>query len=147
VTVLTFTLLVAGGAFVAGRLGSLTGLGGGVLVPLLVLVFQVDLHPVVGASLLAVLATSPGAASSVREGHSNVRLGMFLKVATTLGALAGAGLAGVLRPDVLAVAFGVVLAAYALLWDARTGKEQPGKPDFTLVEEDRAVSPDGNSWR
>jgi uncharacterized membrane protein YfcA len=137
VTVLTFTPLVTLGALAAGLLGSLTGLGGGVvLVPLLVLGFGVNLHYAVGASLLAVIATSSGAAASyVREGYSNVRLGMFLEVATTLGALAGAWLALLLADTangtkVLEVTFGVVLAASALLSHRPTeADEGGGAPD------------------
>src|SRR5947209_69427 len=110
-TVLEFTALVCVGAFVAGCLGALTGLGGGVVVvPLLVLGFGVDLRYAIGASLVSVIATSSGAAASyVREGYSNVRVGMFLEVATTLGALAGAYLAGLVPAGAVAVVFGVVL--------------------------------------
>jgi uncharacterized membrane protein YfcA len=91
-TILLFTLLVGVGSAIAGFLGALTGLGGGVvLVPLLTLVFGVDIHYAMGASLVSVIATSSGAASAfVREGYSNIRVGMFLEVATTLGALLGA---------------------------------------------------------
>jgi hypothetical protein len=116
-TVHELTALIAIGAFAAGLLGSLTGLGGGVvIVPLLVLGFHVDLRYAVGASLVSVIATSSGAAASyVREGFSNVRVGMFLEVATTLGALAGASLAAVLPAHVIAIVFGVVLLVSAAL--------------------------------
>ena len=92
---LEFSLLVATGSLVAGFLGSLTGLGGGVvLVPLLTLFFHVDIRYAVGASLVSVIATSSGAAAAyVKEGFSNIRIGMFLEIATTLGALVGAYLA------------------------------------------------------
>ncbi len=91
-TVLIFTLLVAIGSFLAGFLGALTGLGGGVvLVPLLALFFKVDIRYAMGASLVSVIATSSGAAAAyVREGYSNIRIGMFLEIATTLGAIVGA---------------------------------------------------------
>ena len=94
-TILAFTVLVFAGSLAAGLLGALTGLGGGVvLVPLLTLGFHVDLRYAIGASLISVIATSSGAAAAyVREGYSNVRIGMFLEVATTLGALLGAFLA------------------------------------------------------
>jgi uncharacterized protein len=116
-TTLSFTLLVATGSFLAGLVGSLTGLGGGVvLVPLLTLVFGVDFRYAVGASLVSVIATSSGAAAAyVREGYTNMRLGMFLEVATTVGAVAGAGLAGVISPSALAVVFGGVLLYSAYL--------------------------------
>src|SRR5204863_5110634 len=82
-TILTFTALVSIGAVLAGLLGSLTGLGGGVvLVPLLTLLFKVDIRYAVGASLVSVIATSSGAAAAyVKEGFSNIRIGMFLEIA------------------------------------------------------------------
>lgn len=116
---LEFTALVGMGALLAGFLGALTGLGGGVvIVPLLAVVFHVDIHYAIGAALVSVIATSSGAAAAyVREGYSNVRVGMFLEIATTLGALAGAGLVLYLRVSVISVTFGVVLlySAYASL--------------------------------
>src|SRR5271167_3325370 len=95
--VLEFTAVVAIVSFVAGLLGSITGLGGGVvLVPLLTIFFHVDIRYAIGASLVSVIATSSGAAAAyVREGFSNIRIGMFLEIATTLGALSGAFLATV----------------------------------------------------
>jgi uncharacterized protein len=114
---LEFTLVVALGSFVAGMLGSLTGLGGGVvIVPLLTLVFGVDIRYAIGASLVSVIATSSGAAAAyLREGYSNMRVGMFLEVATTVGAVSGAFLAGYLQTSIIAIVFGVVLlySAYA----------------------------------
>src|SRR4051812_4681889 len=91
-TILTFTLAIFGTSILAGLLGALTGLGGGVVVvPVLALLFHVDLRYAIGASLVSVIATSSGAAAAyVREGFSNIRIGMFLEIATTLGALAGA---------------------------------------------------------
>lgn len=90
--ILAFTAALAAGSIAAGFLGSLTGLGGGVIiVPLLVLLFGVDIHYAIGASLVSVIATSSGAAAAyVREGYSNVRAGILLEIATTLGALSGA---------------------------------------------------------
>ena len=89
---LEFTLLIAAGSFLAGLLGSLTGLGGGVIiVPLLTLLFGVDIRYAIGASLVSVIATSSGAAAAyLKEGFSNIRVGMFLEVATTIGAICGA---------------------------------------------------------
>src|SRR5579864_8081037 len=93
-TILEFSLLVWGSSLVAGLVGALTGLGGGVvLVPVLSLFFKVDIRYAIGASLVSVIATSSGAAAAyVREGFSNIRIGMFLEIATTLGALLGAHL-------------------------------------------------------
>ena len=116
-TTLTLTGLVAVGSFAAGLLGALTGLGGGmVIVPLLTLVFGVDIHYAIGASLVSVIATSSGAAAAyVKEGFTNVRVGMLLEVATTIGALIGAYLAGILTTTVIAVVFGLVLLYSAYL--------------------------------
>jgi uncharacterized protein len=112
-----FTLLIGLCSFAAGLLGSLTGLGGGVvIIPLLTLVFGVDIRYAVGASLVSVIATSSGAAAAyVKEGFSNIRIGLFLEMATTVGALAGAGLAAVLAPRVIAIVFGAVLLFSAYL--------------------------------
>lgn len=116
-SVLAFTALVFAGSLIAGLLGALTGLGGGVvLVPLLTLGFHVDLRYAIGASLISVIATSSGAAAAyVREGFSNVRIGMFLEVATTLGALLGAFLAAKVPLRALAILFGAVLIYSAWL--------------------------------
>ena len=86
-TVALLALLVAGGSFCAGMLGALTGLGGGIIVvPMLTLLFGVDLRYAIGASLVSIIATSSGAAAAyVREGFTNVRVGILLEVATTIG--------------------------------------------------------------
>ncbi len=122
-----FTLLVALGSGLAGLLGALTGLGGGVvIVPLLVLVFGVDIRYAVGASLVSVIATSSGAASAyVKEGFSNIRIGMFLEIATTLGAMAGAFLAARIAPGAIGVIFGLVLI-YSAVASSRPPAEEPG---------------------
>jgi uncharacterized protein len=106
-----FTSAVLLTSFFAGLLGSLTGLGGGVvIVPALVLLFHVDLRYAIGASLISVIATSSGAAVAyVKEGFSNVRIGMFLEVATTVGAVGGAYLAAVVSTRAIGIIFGVTL--------------------------------------
>ena len=110
-TILTFTLIMLLAAYAAGLLGSLTGLGGGVVViPVLTLCFGVDFHYAVGAALVASIATSSGSGSAyVKEGITNVRLGMFLEIATTLGAVAGAAVAIYLNNSIIAVIYGLVL--------------------------------------
>lgn len=114
--ILDLTLVIWLGSVAAGFLGSLTGLGGGVvIVPLLTLGMGVNIKYAVGASLVSVIATSSGAAAAyVREGLTNVRIGMFLEVATTVGAVSGAALAIVVKPEVVAVVFGIVLVLSAL---------------------------------
>jgi hypothetical protein len=117
VTTLVFLPLVLAGSIVAGLLGALTGLGGGVvIVPLLVVVFHVNVHYAIGASLISVIATSSGAAAAyVREGFPNIRIGMFLEIATTLGALFGAYLTTRLSTAIIAIVFGSVLIISAVL--------------------------------
>jgi len=105
------TLLIGLGSVLAGLIGALTGLGGGVvIVPLLTLAFGVDIRYAIGASLVSVIATSSSAAAAyIKEGYSNLRVGMFLEIATTLGALSGAFLALILSPRYIAIVFGLVL--------------------------------------
>jgi len=128
-TVLVFTLLVWLGSAIAGFLGALTGLGGGVvIVPLLTLVFGVDIRYAIGASLVSVIATSSGAAAAyVREGYTNIRIGMFLEIATTLGALVGAFLAARVSTGVIGIIFGLMLI-YSAYVSARP------QPEITLSE-------------
>jgi uncharacterized membrane protein YfcA len=122
-----FTVLVFTGSFAAGLLGAMTGLGGGVvLVPLLTIVFRVDIRYAIGASLISVIATSSGAAAAfVREGYSSIRIGMFLEIATTIGAIFGAFLASRVPTRALAIIFGVVLLYSAWLsWRQSRRKEE-----------------------
>lgn len=134
-TVLTLTALVGIGSVAAGLLGALTGLGGGVVVvPLLTIAFGVDIRYAAGAALVSVIATSSGAAAAyVREGYSNVRIGMFLEVATTVGALVGAHLASVLPTTTIAIVFGVVLLTSAWLTNRPRPAETPGAPPDPLA--------------
>lgn len=130
--VLELSVLIFTGAVAAGLLGSLTGLGGGIIiVPLLTLVFKVDIRYAIGASLVSVIATSSGAAAAyVKEGFTNVRVGMLLEVATTVGALTGAFVAGLVAPRVIAIIFGLVLLQSA--WQTtreRVEHDIGGPPD------------------
>ena len=112
-----FSLLVWVSSVLAGFLGSLTGLGGGIIItPVLTLALGVDIRYAIGASLVSVIATSSGAAAAyVREGFSNIRIGMFLEIATTLGALGGALLATKMPTSAISIIFGLALlySAYA----------------------------------
>ncbi len=133
--ILELTGLLFAGAISAGLLGSLTGLGGGVvLVPLLTLVFGVDLRYAIGASLISVIATSSGAAVAyLREGYTNLRVGLFLLIATTLGALAGAVLTTLLRPELIAVIFGLVLLYSAYQSLRRKDPQLEARPSHPLA--------------
>ena len=115
-TALALAIFVAVGSFCGGLLGALTGLGGGIIVvPMLTLIFHVDLRYAIGASLISVIATSSGAAAAyVREGFTNVRVGILLEVATTIGALIGAALAGITPTAVLYILFGLLLLSSAI---------------------------------
>jgi len=110
-TVLTFTLIMFLGAYCAGFIGSLSGLGGGVvIIPLLTVVLKVDIHYAIGTALVAVIATSSGSAAAyVKEGITNMRLGMFLEIATTAGAIVGALLSAVAPTSFIAILFGCTL--------------------------------------
>lgn len=116
-SILVFSLLVWLGSFSAGLIGSLTGLGGGVIiVPLLTSVFGVDIRYAVGASLVSVIATSLGSASTyIKQGFANLRLGMFLEVATTIGAIIGSLLAVFVSVKFLTIILAVVLIYSAYL--------------------------------
>jgi uncharacterized membrane protein YfcA len=110
-SVLLFTVIVLAGAFLAGLVGSLTGLGGGVvIIPLLTLVLGVDIHYAIGASIVSVIATSSGSAAAyVKEGITNIRIGMFLEIATTVSAIFGAVITIFINPSYIAVVFGLIL--------------------------------------
>lgn len=115
------------GALSAGLLGALTGLGGGVvIIPLLTLGFDVPMHYAIGASLVSVIGTSSGAASAyVKEGFTNMRIGMFLEIATTAGAIGGALISGLLDGNTIALIFGGLLV-FIVLFNLQ------GKPDHQL---------------
>jgi hypothetical protein len=134
---LSSTLGVFGTSILAGFLGALTGLGGGVvIVPVLCVLFKIDIHYAIGASLVSVIATSSGAASAfVREGYSNIRIGMFLEVATALGALLGAHLTAKVSGNWIGGIFGVALlySAWASMRKAPT-QEKISRPDPLAME-------------
>ena len=120
-TVLAFTLILLVSAYLVGLLGSLTGLGGGVVViPVLTLGFGVDFHYAIGAALVASIATSSGSGSAyVKEGITNIRLGMFLEIATTIGAVVGAIIAVWLNNSTIAIIYGCVLILTAAMQQRR----------------------------
>lgn len=124
-----FSLLLLLGAVFAGLIGSLTGLGGGVVViPLLTLGFGVDMRYAIGAALVTSIATSSGAAAAyIKEGITNVRIGMFLEIATTTGAVVGAVIAMYLEKKWIAIIFGVVLIFSAV----RSIRKKEAGIDFT----------------
>jgi uncharacterized membrane protein YfcA len=133
--VLELTALLGLISAAAGFLGALTGLGGGVvLTPAMVLLLGIDLHYAFGAALVSVIATSSGAAAAyVREGYSNIRIGMFLEIATTVGAVCGAFAAARISGSALGVVFGFVLLYSAFLASRAHGATQPDQPEDRLA--------------
>jgi uncharacterized membrane protein YfcA len=117
---------------VAGILGALLGLGGGIfLVPALTLLFHVPIHAAVGTSLMGVIATSAGVAAITPRGRSaDVSLALRLEVATAAGAIGGGLLAGVVNAQALSILFALVVFATAgyLLYKARN-RAQQGAPE------------------
>jgi uncharacterized membrane protein YfcA len=120
------------GSLLAGFIGSLSGLGGGmIIIPLLTIVLGVDIHYAIGASLIAVIATSTGASSAyVKEGFTKIRAGIFLETATTTGALVGVAIGVYLSASLLSLIFGLVLFYSALnAYSANGGDRHALPPD------------------
>jgi len=111
----------------AGFLGSLLGLGGGIIIiPTLTLLLGIDIKYAIGASIVSVIATSSGSAIAyLRDKITNVRVGMFLEIATTTGALTGAFIAGLVNTKYLFLIFGVLLLYSALNMFKRRKEELP----------------------
>jgi len=132
-TPLAFVLVVFALSVFAGFLGSLLGLGGGIIVvPALTLLLGVDIRLAIGASIISVIATSSGAAAAyVRERLANLRVAMFLEIGTTLGAISGAYLAGIIHARILFILFGALLgySAIAML------KKEPPAAAATVVSD------------
>ncbi|MDZ8184427.1 MAG: sulfite exporter TauE/SafE family protein [Nostoc sp. ChiSLP02] len=148
-SILEFSLLVWIGSFSAGFLGALTGLGGGVvIVPLLTSVFGVDIRYAVGASLVSVIATSLGAASTyIKQGYTNLRLGMFLEVATTIGAIAGAIIATFVSVKALTIVLAIVLIYSAYISQRpriENTEDEPADPIANYLQLNNSYpTPDG----
>jgi uncharacterized membrane protein YfcA len=127
-TPLLFLLTVGAISVLAGFFGSLLGLGGGlIIIPALTLLLHVDIRLAIGASIVSVIASSSGAAAAyVRDRLANMRVAMFLELGTTLGAITGAYLAGIVHPRFLFVLFGLILgySAIAMLRGRRKGEEE-----------------------
>lgn len=125
---LLFVILIGASSLVAGFLGALLGLGGGIIiVPVLTLLLGVDIRLAIGASIVSVIATSSGAAVAyVRDGLANIRVAMFLELGTASGAVTGAYLAGIIHPRFLFILFGLILAysAFAMLRGRKTVVEE-----------------------
>src|SRR3954452_3236636 len=128
-TPLQFTLVTVAASIVAGVLGSLLGLGGGIIViPVLTLILKIDIRYAIGASIVSVIATSSGAAAAyVRERMANLRVAMVLEIATTIGAITGAYVAGHIATRWLFITFGVLMG-YSAVAMFRKRHSIPGSP-------------------
>jgi len=142
---MALTLVLAAGGFGAGAFGALLGLGGGVLiVPMLALGFGLPLREAVGVSLLSVIATSSASAATyLRRGTANLRLGLTLEILTVIGALVGGLVAFALDERLIAAAFSLMLVYVALsMARQRTAPATPPAPDEAVVEPDPDVTGD-----
>jgi uncharacterized membrane protein YfcA len=116
-TLLLFTTVLFCSAILAGILGALTGLGGGiVLIPILVLLLKVNMYYAMGASLIAVITTSTATSIPfLNKGYTNLKIGMFLETSAVVGALLGSLLILILNTNIIAIIFGIVLIISAFL--------------------------------
>ena len=135
VEILQFMLI----AVLAGFLGSLVGLGGGIIItPALTILFGFDIKYAIGASIVAVIATSSGSAIAFVKDHvSNMRVGMLLEVFTTAGGVVGALMAGVFSSKLLYIFFSLILlnSFYGML--KKTGLITKVKKEEEIVENDK----------
>jgi len=129
-----FALVVFVSSVFAGMLGSLLGLGGGIIIiPTLTLLLGVKMQYAIGASIVSVIATSSGAAAAyVRDRITNIRIGMFLEIATTSGAITGAFLAGYASSNLLFIIFALVLLYSAVTMFQKRNEELPGEVRSTF---------------
>ena len=133
----TFLIAVLLTSIVAGGMGAVLGLGGGILlVPVLTMFFGVQLHYAMGASIVSVIATSSGAAAAyLGSGLVNLRLGLFLVTATASGAITGAYLAGIAPVRLLETILGLALGYSVFVTLRQIGVEMPGDlPPSPLAE-------------
>jgi len=131
----SFTLYLLVGSLLAGAVGVMVGMGGGIiLVPMLILLFHVNAHYAIGASLVSVIATSSGGtATYIREGYTNLRIGMLLVVAASAGGVLGALISGRLAPATITVVFGIVLLFCGILSWRRREESEPTAPSDPLA--------------
>lgn len=130
--VIDFIVFLFLASIFAGVFGSIVGLGGGVvIVPVLTLLLGVDIHLAIGASIIAIIGTSSGAASTyVKDKLTNLRVGMFLEVATTSGAIVGAAIAAYVNSAALSLIFGLILLATLVPTVMKLGEDIPKSPEL-----------------
>lgn len=132
---LLFLFLVAISAFAAGIVGALTGEGGGILlVPALVLVFDVNMHNAAGASIIAVMMTSTAATIAfLSQGYTNLRIGMFLQLTSIAGGIVGALLVATVPIPALKITFGLVLLVSSFMAFRRKEGGETDQPSDPLA--------------
>jgi uncharacterized membrane protein YfcA len=133
--IIEFLLLLFFISILAGIFGSIVGVGGGVIIiPVLTLLLGVDIHFAIGASIVAIIGTSSGAASTyVKDKVTNLRVGMFLELATTTGAIAGAAIAAYANSAILELIFGSILLVILVPTVLKIGEDIPRNPELTGV--------------
>ncbi len=129
---LEFTIIVFLVSILGGVLGSILGLGGALVVtPLLTIFLGIDIHFAIGASIVSIIATSSGAAATyVKDRITNLRIGMFLELGTTCGAIVGAALAAYANSIILEAIFGCVLIVTLVPVLMKIGEDIPRSPEL-----------------
>jgi uncharacterized membrane protein YfcA len=130
--VVAFILIVFLASIFAGIFGSIVGLGGGVVViPILTIFLGIDIHFAIGASIVAIIATSSGAASTyVRDKITNLRVGMFLELGSASGAIVGAAIAAYTNSPALKLVFGAILLVTVVPQLTKIGEDIPRSPEL-----------------
>jgi uncharacterized membrane protein YfcA len=130
--VIEFILFLFLVSILAGIFGSIVGLGGGaVIIPVLTLLLGVDVHFAIGASIIAIIGTSSGAASTyVKDKFTNLRVAMFLELATAAGAIIGAAIGAYINSAALELTFGVILLITLLPVLMKIGEDIPKNPEL-----------------
>jgi len=130
--IVEFIILIFLFSIAAGVFGSIVGLGGGVVViPVLTILFGVNIHFAIGASIVAIIGTSSGAASTyVKDRVTNLRVGMFLELASTTGAITGAAIAAYTDSSALKIIFGSILLVTVVLQLMKLGEDIPRSPEL-----------------
>jgi uncharacterized membrane protein YfcA len=130
--IVEFVLVLFFASIAAGALGAMVGLGGGVIIiPILTILMGINIHYAIGASIVSVIATSSGAAATyVKDKMTNLRIGMFLELATTTGAIVGAAVAVYLNSTLLAIVFGSILLVSLIPLVREIGQEIPPKQEL-----------------
>ena len=144
--VIEFMALLLLGSLAAGILGSIVGIGGGVvIIPILTIFFGVNIHFAIGASIISVIATSSGAAATyVKDKMTNLRIGMFLELATTTGAILGAAVAVYLNSMVLEIVFGSILLVSLIPLVRKIGEDIPPKQELKGIAKTLSLSGEYN---